>query len=318
MPVLKNLNEVTPLADDTLEALLGPVAFPKYQASDHADDEYEVRRTVWENKHKELRDDVADANIARTQYIRHPKSTAEGKAREDALVAKAEKKLRDHEGERPNNFSRFRELKEAVRKIGRGWRDKTQPAIRPVEIVPDKKQPAALADRVPYYGDAIAANAAATKDLEGRVLPREIVAEKVRADVRALFKQCRPNTTRTRRLHKDPDTGRLKQGSVHFPTVTRDMGGMLVDEPNWGLMALWAVADSFEQQCVDLALKDFNDDDDDDLATRDEKLAALEAERKRLMYCAEAALADCRAAGINAARTWPFDALFYLGVELNT
>ena len=130
---------------------------------------------------------------------------------------------------------------------------------------------------MPYYGEHITANAADTTALEGQVLPREIVKEKVRADARALLKQCKPNVKRTQRLPKDPDTGRLKQGSVSFPAIARYMGGALVDEPNWGLMALWAVRKSFEQQLVDLALEGFNDDDDLDLATRDEKLAALEA-----------------------------------------
>lgn len=314
--VLKNLNQVTPLAEDTLEKMLG-VAFPRYQAADEADDLYEVRRTAWEGKRKDLDDAVADANIARTQYYNHPKATEEGMARVDADLVKAQKARRAHDAKRPQNTSHFRPLKEAVAKLGRGWRDRTKPAVRPVEVVRDKAEPAALADRVEYYGEAIKTNAADIAALEGRVLPREIVEEKVRADVRALLKQCRPSVKRTQRLHKDTDTGRLKQGSVGFPTVARFMGGALIDEPNWGLMALWVVRDSFEQQLVDSALAGFNDDDDLDLATRDEKLAALEAERKRLTYCAEAAMADCRAAGIDAVRTWPFDPLFYLCVDLN-
>ena len=316
MTTIKNLNAVRTFSDDTLEAMFGPL-FPKYQAADDADDEYENKRTGWEGKRKDVDDAVADANMARTDYYNHPKATEEGKARVDAALAKAQMRRRAHDAKRPQNTSHFTELKEDAKKIGRGWRDKTKPAVRPVEIVPDKNQPAALGERVPYYAERIKANAAATKSLEGMVLPRDIVAERVRDNVMGLLKHCRPNVKRTQRMHKDDD-GRLRQGDVHFPMVTRFMGGALVDEPNWGLMALWAVRDIFTEQLVALALEGFDDNADTDLAARETQLAALEAERKRLIYAAEQALADCRAAGIDAARTRPFDSLAFLGAELNT
>jgi hypothetical protein len=314
--VIKNLNQVTPLADDTVALMLG-VAFPKYQVVGEADDLYEARRTVWYGKGKELDDGVAHANIVRTQYYNHPKATEEGKSRVDADLAKAQKRRRAHDAKQPQNTFHLREINEAIAKWGRGWRDRSKPAVRPVEIVRDKDEPAALAERVPYYADRIKANAAVIKTNEGMVLPRAIVGERVRDNTNNLLKQCRPNVKRTQRMHKDED-GRLRQGNVHFPMISRFMGGALVDEPNWGLMALWTVRESFTQQLVDLALQGFDDNADTDLAARETQLAALDAERKRLMYCAEAALADCHAAGIDSARTWTFDALFYLGVELNT
>lgn len=314
---------------DALLEALPPRAKEKFEASEEAYEMYQARSRARQNKRAELQADAAAAQ----QYLRkmedHPQATTADVQAAQKDVDRARAKVARHDAKAPRDTSSFAALRAATgtrtpfRSAIQKWRASganfDQPPFRDVERQPDADEPDNHPDAVAFYAHKLKQVEADAAGLQGRVLPKKMVEERVRSDFRRLLGGGgSPQVGATRRLAKHHrEDGKLSQGGVQWPERSRlftvqDGIPHYTTEPDLAQILLWAFRDEIEAKLIAEACN-YDDTDELDLATRDQKLAALEVEGIRLTRNAEFHLAFSNGA---AERTWRFDAMAFLGIEV--